>query len=107
MESTKVKELKDDAMMSIVVNKTFYMMIKSALITIFKELNTTSKDSIKNISSKSYLDLNEKEKIFYSLTLLIGEMEKQALDNDMFIEKNIDTATLKKSLEQINKSSED
>ncbi len=108
MESTtKVKELKDDATMNVLVNKTFYMMAKSSLITIFKELNNTSKDYIKNITSKSYADLNDKERIFYTLTLLIGEIEKQALNNNMFVEKDIDTAALKKSLEKINKSNED
>ncbi len=108
MESTnKVKELKDDAMMNIVVNKTFYMMVKSSLLTIFKDFNTASKDSIKNITSKPYVDLNDKERIFYTLTLLIGEIEKQALNNNMFIEKDIDAAALKKSLEEINKPNED
>jgi len=108
MESTtKVKELKDDAIMNIAVNKTFYMMVKSCLITTFKEMSADSKDSIKDIPSKSYMDLNEKERIFYTLTLLIGEIEKQALDNNMFIEKDIDANVLKKNLKDLNKSNED
>jgi len=111
MESTKVKELKDDAIMHIDVNKTFYMMVKSALITSFKDINSSPKGNaenfIKNLTSKSYADLNDKERTFYTLTLLIGEIEKQALENNMFIEKDIDPNTLKKAIKDIDKSNED
>jgi hypothetical protein len=109
--STKVKELKDDAILNVKVNKTFYMMVKSALITSFKDINTSSKanaeDFIKNLTSKAYLNLNDKERTFYTLTLLIGEIEKQALENNMFIEKDIDSKSLKDSLDNLTKSNED
>jgi len=111
MDSTKVKELKDDAILNIKVNKTFYMMVKSALIASFKDINNNSKIApekfIKNLTSKPYSELNEEERTFYTLTLLIGEIEKQALENDMFIEKDIDSKSLKDSLDELTKPNED
>ena len=38
MESQKVKELKDDAIVDIQINKTFYQMCKASLFVVFKEL---------------------------------------------------------------------
>ena len=100
MDSFKAQELKDNAVLDIKVNKTFYMMAKASLFTLFKEVHDVSKGSpkefISNLTSKPYLKLNEKEKIFYTLTLLIGEIERQASEKDLFIEKEITRDDLKK-----------
>ncbi len=111
MESVKAKEIKDDAIIDIKVNKTFYMMCKAALFIIFKEVYDISKGSseefIKNLTSKPYTELNDKERIFYTFTLLIGEIEKQADKNNLFVEKDINVEDLKKELEEIEKSNKD
>ena len=111
MENIKAKEIKDDAIIDIKVNKTFYMMTKSALFTIFKEVHDISKGNsqefVKNLTSKPYTELNDKERVFYTLTLLTGEIEKQAQENNLFQEKEINIEDLKKELEQIDKSNKD
>tara|TARA_R110000822_G_scaffold177989_2_gene317954 strand:- start:60 stop:401 length:342 start_codon:yes stop_codon:yes gene_type:complete len=101
MESQRVKELKDDAVVDIQINKTFYQMCKASLYVIFKELFVNSSDPdafVKEILTKQYIDMTDKERIFYSLTLLIGEVEKQAETNDLFIEKEISVEELKEAL---------
>jgi len=38
MKTAKVKELKDDAIVSVEVNKNFYLMVKAVLFQVFKEV---------------------------------------------------------------------
>ena len=110
MKEQKIKELKDDALLNVKVNKTYYMMCKASIFVVFKELHDNSEQSdefIKSILNKEYTDMNDKERLFYTLTLLVGEIEKQAIENNMFIEKDIDTSKVKEELEKISKPSED
>ena len=110
MENIKVKEIKDDAVINIKVNKTFYMMCKSALLIIFKEVHTSKQSTEKfmeSILKTPYPELGEKERIFHTLTMLIGEIEKQAKENDLIIDKEIDVEALKKEADEIEKSNED
>ena len=51
--------------------------------------------------------MSDKERIFYTLTLLIGEIEKQATDTDQLQEKEIDVEKLKSELNKASKSNED
>ena len=85
-------------------------MVKASLLTMLTEIYDKSKGEaqvfIKDLVSKKYEELNEKERIFYTLTLLVGEIEKQAMANDGFIEKEIDIKDyIKESTDD--KSSED
>jgi|19_taG_2_1085344.scaffolds.fasta_scaffold89178_2 hypothetical protein len=112
MEKKVVKELKDDAMLDIKVNKTYYLMCKAALFTTLNNIYSTEKhgspdDFVKSIVSKKYEDLDDSQRTFYTLTLLVGEIEKQALENDAFVEKEIDPKEIKKELEKVEKSNED
>jgi len=111
MKNQKVKELKDDAILDIKVNKTFYLMSKAALFSIFKEIHDISKgdpqEFIKNITSSKYEELNDKERTFYTLTLLIGEIEKQAIEKDAYVEKDIDIEALKEELKNAEDANED
>jgi len=108
MDAKKVKELKDDAILSIKVNKSYYTMAKAAVFVVFKDLYDLSGDPekfVKAIITKEYKDMTDKERLFYTLTLLVGEIEKQALENNAFDEKELDLATLKEELNK--KASED
>lgn len=111
METVKVQELKDDAIINVKVNKTYYQMCKAALFLSFKELYDNSQDSesfIKSVVSKEYKDMSDKERTFYTLTLLVGEIEKQATAEKLFNEKDMSKEDLeKKLLNKISKSSED
>ena len=92
MESIKVQEIKDGAIIDIKVNKTFYMMCKASLYTLFKEnydiKNGNPETFIKNIVSQPYDKLNEKQRLFHTFTLLIGEIETQAKAQGLFLDKD-------------------
>ena len=92
MESIKVQEIKDGASINIKVNKTFYMMCKTSLYTLFKEnydiKNGNPETFIKNIVSQPYDKHNEKERLFHTFTLLIGEIETQAKAQDLLLDKD-------------------
>ena len=111
MESKKVKELKDDAILDVKVNKTYYMMTKSAVYTVFKVLYDNSGDPdafVKQIITKEFKDMDDTERLFYTLTLLVGEIEKQALEHDAFIEKDVDIDAMKEELsKKLKESNED
>ena len=108
METKKIKEMKDDVILDIKVNKSFYLMSKAALMTLLMDIKEdASKDIevfIKTVVSKEYKDMSDKEKAFYTLTLLVGEIEKQAVEKNAYDEKEIDLSKLKQDVE---KSSED
>ena len=101
-ESVKVKELQDDAILDIKVNKSFYMMVKASLFVIFKELqeqNTEkTEDILKAVINQNYTDLNDKQRVFYTLTLIVAEMERQAQLNNLTVEKEISEEMLKKDI---------
>ena len=66
MESVKAKELKDDAIINVKVNKTFYMMSKAALLVLFGEVNKEKNNAdnfIKNLISKGNITRGSVEKL--------------------------------------------
>lgn len=101
-EPVKVKELQDDAILDIKVNKSFYMMVKASLFVIFKELqeqNTEkTEDILKAVMNQNYTDLNDKQRVFYTLTIMVAEMERQAQLNNLTVEKEISEEILKKDI---------
>ena len=107
MESQKVKELKDDAIVDVQINKTFYQMCKASLFVVFKKLfvNSNNPDEfVKKLLSKQYIDMTDDERIFYTFTLIIGEVEKQAKDKDLFIDKEVSLGEIKEALSKAAKT---
>lgn len=87
-----VKEIKDNALIDIKVNKNFYLMSKDTLYTIFKHLlnNESEKENLQNILTKDFNQLSDFERAFYTVTLLVSEIEKQVQANsDLYTEKEI------------------
>ena len=111
MKSIKTRELKDDAILDIKVNKTFYLMTKAALFHSFTGLHNPDikpEEFVKSVISKEYKEMNDTERTFYTLTLLVGEIEKQASETKSFIEKEMSEEDLKKALnKQVSNSNED
>lgn len=87
----KVKELKEDTVVDIKVNKAFYLMVKGLSYYIFRNLpKETIEEDIKAVMSKKYNELEtELQQHFYTTTLLLAEIERQAIANNMFDEKEI------------------
>jgi hypothetical protein len=87
----KVKELKDDALITIQVNKSYYLMAKAASFYILQQLNVQEKGDayFKEIITKNYEDLNDAERTFYTLILLLAEIEQQAQQANLYNEQEI------------------
>ena len=49
---------------------------------------------------KKYEDLNDKQRILYTLTLLVAEIEKQAVENNLFNEKTVTAEDIKAASEK-------
>ena len=90
--SVKVKELKDDAILDIQVNKGYYLMLKSTLFFIFQNLapdDVKREESLIRIKDGKYEEMNEFERSFYTISLMLAEIEKKAVDSDNIVEKEI------------------
>lgn len=87
----KVKELKDEVILDVKVNKTYYIMLKKALFYLFNQIPDGEKneDFIKNIMSLEYNTMSEFQKSFYTISLMISEIEKLTAQDGNFIEKEI------------------
>jgi len=111
MKSVKTRELKDDAILNVKVNKTFYLMAKASLFHSFTGLHNSdmkADEFVKSIVSKKYEEMTDSERTFYTFTLLVGEIEKQATETKSFIEKEMSEEELAKALSKsATNSSED
>jgi adenosine deaminase len=86
-----IKEIKEDALINIQVNKSFYLMIKALSFFLFKKIEADDKDTyLKQLLEKSYKDLDEQQKSLYPIILLLAEIETQAKVSNQFIEKKLD-----------------
>jgi hypothetical protein len=88
----KVKEIKDDALIDIKVNKTYYLMLKDALYFLYSQNNLTNEQkeqSLARIMNKEFHELDPFERAFQTITRMIGEIEKECQANDLYEEKEI------------------
>jgi len=89
----KVKELKEDAMMDIKVNRSFYLMAKAASFTILQSMGIqemkNGDEYFKKVMNEKYEDLDDTQRAFYTIILLLAEIEKQATENNLYVEKEI------------------
>lgn len=87
----KAKELQDDAILDVKVNKSYYMMAKAASFAILKSMNVPEKgdEYLKDVMTKKYEELDEMQRAFYTIVLLLAEVERQATEHNMFTEKEI------------------
>lgn len=86
-----VKELKDDAIVEIKVNKGYYLMTKALSYFLFQTITDDKEreESLKKIMTGKYEDMNDFERSFYTVTLLLAEIERGAKDQNQYIEKEI------------------
>jgi len=87
----KVKELKDDAVLEITVNKNYYLMAKAASFAIIQSLNIEDKgdEYFKETISKKYEDLDPMQRAFYTIVLLLSEIERTATEKNLYDEKEV------------------
>lgn len=87
----KVKEIKDDAVVSIKVNKSFYMMTKAVSFQLYQQINTkkNAEEYLKEIMTKPYAELDDLQRSFYTIALLLAEIENQIKAENLYTEKEI------------------
>lgn len=86
----KVKELKDDVLIDVQVNKNYYLMLKATLLYLFNEKGSKDREeSIKRVLEGDYAKMNSYERSFYTLTLMLGEIERVAKEKELFTESEI------------------
>jgi hypothetical protein len=94
--SVKVKELIDDAIIEVKINKNFYLMLKAAMFYIFKqETDDAMKEKLikKVISTDPNPEYTEQESAFKTLMLILAEIERVAIKEDKMMEREIPTPT--------------
>lgn len=65
-------------------------MTKSVLLHLVNNITAEDKDAyIKEILSKEYKDMDEAQRSFYTVSLLLAEIEKVAKEKELFQEKEI------------------
>ena len=85
-----VKEIKDDAIINIQVNKSYYLMVKALSLQLFTNINVEDKDGyLKELLTKEYKDLNDEQRSLYTIILLLAEVETQATKQDLYEEREI------------------
>ena len=76
--------------LDIKVNKNYYLMVKSLSYYLFTQISEENKDEyLKQIMEGKYEDMDDLQRSFYTVTLLLAEIEKIAKDNNLFIEKEV------------------
>jgi hypothetical protein len=87
----KVKELKSDAIVDVKVNKSFYLMTKALSFNLVKYMQekNSSDDYLKEVMTKSYEELDDLQRSFYTVALLLAEIERQGVANNLYEEKEI------------------
>lgn len=89
----KVKELKDDAQVSVQVNKAYYFMLKNTLFYLFNQIQAQGAEeaekSIETIKASDYSKMSQVEQCFYTTTLMISEIEKISVEQNLFDEKEV------------------
>lgn len=89
--ATKVKELKDDAILEVKVNKSYYLMTKALSFTLVNLMREKNPDDeyFKKAATAPYEELDDLQRSFYTTALLIAEIERQAVANNLFDEKEV------------------
>jgi hypothetical protein len=94
MSTIKVREIKNDAVIDIKLNKNFYLMLKATMLYIFKQEKDQEKYEalIKKVMSAEAENEphTEHEAAFKTMLLLLAEIERQAGEKELFDIKEIE-----------------
>lgn len=89
-------EIANDAIISIKLNKSFYVMLKNLGFTLYKLMNQEESQIFNVLMQKKdnnllpdYNTLSESQKNFYTVMLLLAEIEKEAISNNLTTSKEI------------------
>lgn len=86
-----IKELSDDAIINVPVNKSFYMMTKSLSFYLFQHMGKVEDPDayLKDTISKKYEELDDLQRSFFTVALLLAQIETQAKNENKYTEKEV------------------
>lgn len=85
-----VQQIKDDALLDVKVNKTYYLMVKNLSLYLFSSISEEERATkVANLKEKKYEEMDDIEKSFYTVALLISEIEKQAKETNNLETKEV------------------
>ncbi len=89
-------EIADNAIIDIKVNKSFYFMVKNLGFTLFKLMSPEESQIFNELMQKKdnnllpdYNNLSQPQQNFYTVILLLAEIEKEALKNNLIQSKEV------------------
>ena len=89
-------EIADDAVIEIKVNKSFYFMVKNLGFTLYKLMSQEESQIFNELMQKKdnnllpdYNTLSEAQQNFYTIMLLLAEIEKEAIKNNLTQSKEV------------------
>jgi hypothetical protein len=89
--AVKVKEMKDDAIVDVPVNKSYYLMMKNLSYYLFTHMGKVENPDayLKETLSKNYKELDELQRSFYTVALFLAQVEQQVKAEEKYTEKEI------------------
>jgi hypothetical protein len=91
-----VTEIADNAIIEIKVNKSFYFMVKNLGFTLFKLMSQEESQIFSDLMQKKdnnllpdYNTLSQPQQNFYTVMLLLAEIEKEAISNNLTQSKEV------------------
>ena len=87
----KVKELQDDALIDVQVNKAYYMMLKETLHFLFNLVKDEQHRAavLKVIMEGDYAKMDAYQRSFHTVTLMLAEIERVAKEKNLYDEKEV------------------
>lgn len=89
-------EIADNAIIEIKVNKSFYFMVKNLGFTLYKLMSQEESQIFNELMQKKdnnllpdYNTLSEAQQNFYTIMLLLAEIEKEAIKNNLTQSKEV------------------
>lgn len=89
-------EIADNAIIDIKVNKNFYFMVKNLSFTLFKLMSQEESQIFNELIQKKenasffdYNTLSQAQQNFYTIMLLLAEIEKEAIKNKLTQSKEV------------------
>jgi len=89
-------EIADNAIISIKLNKSFYFMLKNLGFTLYKLMSQEESQIFNELMQKKdnnllpdYNVLSQSQQNFYTIMLLLAEIEKEAIKNNLTQSKEV------------------
>ena len=82
-------EIADNAIIEIKVNKSFYFMVKNLGFTLYKLMSPEEAQIFNELMQKKDNNLSQPQQNFYTVMLLLAEIEKEALKNNLIQSKEV------------------